>query len=185
MSPGQNQHQNRHALPREKGKSTYIRRAAGFVVLYVADIQCHKKGDMPAGIAIAYTDHTVDDIRGLARQCKDAGQVRRLQAIGLVMEGTLEQQTLYDWSTAARRKAWRGCRTVRAATARRSWMPGLLKATIARVFGGELSLETVRCLVRAPGLRKLSVRPCHPKANFRRDSAAVDRLAHGSGAAVA
>lgn len=42
---------------------------------------------MPVGIAITNTDHTVDDARGLARNCKDARQARCLRAIARVMEG--------------------------------------------------------------------------------------------------
>ena len=63
---------------------------------------------MPAGIAITNTDHTVDEIRRLARNCKDARHARRLRAIARVMEGDLDRgtiarlarvdrQTLCDW----------------------------------------------------------------------------------------
>ena len=64
---------------------------------------------MLAGIAITNTDHTVDDIRALARKCNDSRQSRRLRAIAHVMEGELDRgmialrarvdrQTLCDWA---------------------------------------------------------------------------------------
>ena len=63
---------------------------------------------MPAGIAITNTDHTIDEIKRLARNCKDARHARRLRAIALVIEGDLDRgsiarqarvdrQTLCDW----------------------------------------------------------------------------------------
>ena len=63
---------------------------------------------MPAGIAITNTAHTAEDIRAVARKCKDITQARRLRAIAQVMEGKRSRgeiaakagtgrQTLCDW----------------------------------------------------------------------------------------
>ena len=71
--------------------------------------KAHMEEDMPAGIAITNTDHTVDDIGALARKCNDSRQSRRLRAIAHLMEGELDRgmmalrarvdrQTLCDWS---------------------------------------------------------------------------------------
>ena len=64
--------------------------------------------DMPAGIAVTNTAHTTEDIRALARKCKNITQARRLRAVALVMEGTRSRgeiaakagtgrQTPVDW----------------------------------------------------------------------------------------
>ena len=42
---------------------------------------------MPAGIAVTNTSHTAEDIRHLARKCRDARQARRLRAVAQVMAG--------------------------------------------------------------------------------------------------
>ena len=63
---------------------------------------------MPAGIEITNTDHTADEIRALARKCKNRAEARRLRAIARVMEGRrsrgeiarqarVDRQTLCDW----------------------------------------------------------------------------------------
>ncbi len=54
-------------------------------------LKSHMEEDMPAGIAITNTDHTVDDIRALARKCNDSRQSRRLRAIAHLMEGELSR----------------------------------------------------------------------------------------------
>ena len=63
---------------------------------------------MPAGIEITNTDHTAEEIRELARKCKNRAEARRLRAIARVMEGEesragiarrakVDRQTLCDW----------------------------------------------------------------------------------------
>ena len=63
---------------------------------------------MPAGIEITNTDHTVAEIRALARKYKNRAEARRLEAIARVMEGVesraeiarwakVDRQTLCDW----------------------------------------------------------------------------------------
>ena len=63
---------------------------------------------MPAGIEITNTDHTADEIRALARKCKNRAEARRLRAVARVMEGAqsrgeiarrakVDRQTLCDW----------------------------------------------------------------------------------------
>ncbi len=48
------------------------------------------------------------------------------------------------------------------------WTLGLLKERIGTVFDTVMSLEAVRCMVRALGFRKMSARPLHPKADPHR-----------------
>ena len=82
-------------------------------------ITAHMEEDMPAGIAITNTDHTVDDIGVPARKCNDSRQARRLRAIAQLMEGELDRgtiahrarvgrQTLCDWPTDAMRRGRTG-----------------------------------------------------------------------------
>ena len=42
---------------------------------------------MPAGIEITNIDHTAEEIRELARKCKNRSEAPRLRAIARVMEG--------------------------------------------------------------------------------------------------
>ncbi len=162
-------------------------------------LKSHMEEDMPAGIAITNTDHTVDDIRALARKCNDSRQSRRLRAIAHLMEGELsrgmtalrarvDRQTLCDWSNRYNAEGPDGLKdrprsgrsskldASRKAEVRHwledgpgpgvpAWTLGLLKERIKVVFGAVMSLEAVRCLVRALGFRKVSPRPLHPKAD--------------------
>ena len=57
-------------------------------------------------VAVMRDSHTVQDLRRIASDLKDASQVRRVQAISLVMEGwsrakaafaCVDRQTLHDW----------------------------------------------------------------------------------------
>ena len=58
-------------------------------------------------IAITRLDHSAADLRALSPRCRDGGQVRRLLALALVLEGTsrteaaarhgMDRQTLRDW----------------------------------------------------------------------------------------
>ena len=63
---------------------------------------------MPAGIETSNTDHTAEEIRALARECKNRAEARRLRAFARVMEGVesragiarrakVDRQTLCDW----------------------------------------------------------------------------------------
>ena len=69
-----------------------------------------------------------------------------------------------------------------------AWTLGLLKARIVVVFDTVMSLESVRCMSRALGFRKMSARPLHPKADrqrqveFRREFSrlAADSLPDGA-----
>jgi len=58
-------------------------------------------------LAITGTEHTAEDLRAIASKSRDAGQVRRLLALALVLEGRsrteaadqagMDRQTLRDW----------------------------------------------------------------------------------------
>jgi transposase len=62
---------------------------------------------MGAALVITRTEHSADDLRGLAAKTADAAQARRLLAIALVLEGVsrgdsarqtgMDRQTLRDW----------------------------------------------------------------------------------------
>jgi transposase len=62
---------------------------------------------MSVAVKITRMDHSAADLRGLAAQSNDAGQVRRLLALALVLEGQsrheaaeragMDRQTLRDW----------------------------------------------------------------------------------------
>ena len=62
---------------------------------------------MGQAIAITRTDHTANELRGLAAKNKDGAQVRRLLALALILDGLsrteaaersgMERQTLRDW----------------------------------------------------------------------------------------
>ena len=62
---------------------------------------------MSAAVKISRTDHTAEALRGLAAKSNDGGQVRRLLALALILEGHsrevaaelagMERQTLPDW----------------------------------------------------------------------------------------
>ena len=56
----------------------------------------------------------------------------------------------------------------------------LLKAKMQTVFDVVMSREAVRSLIRAPGFRKLSPRPLHPKANQQRSGRFSRRFRYGS-----
>src|SRR5665811_667886 len=65
------------------------------------------EGLMSAAVKISRTDHTAEALRGLAAKSNDGGQVRRLLALTLILEGHsrevaaelagMERQTLPDW----------------------------------------------------------------------------------------
>src|ERR1035437_5449805 len=65
------------------------------------------EGLMSAAVKISRTDHTAEALRGLAAKSNDGGQVRRLLALALILEGHsrevaaelagMERQTLPDW----------------------------------------------------------------------------------------
>lgn len=62
---------------------------------------------MGAAVAVTRTDHSAAELRAIAGKCRDGAQVRRLLAIGMVLEGTrrteaarqngMDRQTLRDW----------------------------------------------------------------------------------------
>jgi putative transposase len=62
---------------------------------------------MGHAIKITRTDHSVSELRAMAAKCRDGGQVRRLLAIALILDGCsrteaaercgMERQTLRDW----------------------------------------------------------------------------------------
>ena len=62
---------------------------------------------MGVALTITRTDHTAAELRALAGKCRDGAQVRRMLALGLVMEGQsrgaaaeqsgMDRQTLRDW----------------------------------------------------------------------------------------
>lgn len=62
---------------------------------------------MSAAVKITRTEHTAEALRGLAAKSKDGGQVRRLLALALILEGHrrevaaelagMDRQTLPDW----------------------------------------------------------------------------------------
>src|ERR1700733_12380716 len=62
---------------------------------------------MSAAIPITRLDLTASELRGVASRCNDGAQVRRLLAIGLVLDGRsraeaaelngMDRQTLSDW----------------------------------------------------------------------------------------
>lgn len=62
---------------------------------------------MGAALTITRTDHTAAELRVLAGQCRDGAQVRRMLALGLVLDGRsrteaaeqngMDRQTLRDW----------------------------------------------------------------------------------------
>jgi transposase len=62
---------------------------------------------MGAAVKMTRLDRTAGELRGLAGQCQDAAQVRRLLALSLVLEGRprleaaelcgMDRQTLRDW----------------------------------------------------------------------------------------
>lgn len=62
---------------------------------------------MPAGLKVTRLDHTALELRSHAAKCRDAGQVRRLLALTMILEGVsrgsaaaqngMDRQTLRDW----------------------------------------------------------------------------------------
>jgi transposase len=62
---------------------------------------------MSAAVKITRTDHTAEELRGFAARSNDGGQVRRLLALALVLDGQsrevaaeqacMDRQTLRDW----------------------------------------------------------------------------------------
>lgn len=62
---------------------------------------------MGQAVAIARTEHTAAELRGMAAKCRDGAQVRRLLALAMVLEGCprteaaerngMNRQTLRDW----------------------------------------------------------------------------------------
>lgn len=62
---------------------------------------------MPAGLKVTRLDHTALELRSRAAKSHDAGQVRRLLALALILEGVsrgeaaaqngMDRQTLRDW----------------------------------------------------------------------------------------
>ena len=58
---------------------------------------------MAVGLAITRHDESADDLRRLARACRNVAQSRRLLAIALVMDGHsrteagMDRQSLRDW----------------------------------------------------------------------------------------
>ena len=62
---------------------------------------------MPAGLKVTRLDHTAFELRSRASKSHDAGQVRRLLALALILEGVsrgsaaaqngMDRQTLRDW----------------------------------------------------------------------------------------
>ncbi len=62
---------------------------------------------MGAALTITRTDHTATELRVLAGRCRDGAQVRRMLALGLILEGHsrteaaeqsgMDRQTLRDW----------------------------------------------------------------------------------------
>ena len=69
-------------------------------------IEDGNRGVMSRAIAVR-TDYTVNEVRQLAKQVKDASQARRLLAIAAVLDGAsrteadkisgMDRQTLRDW----------------------------------------------------------------------------------------
>ena len=62
---------------------------------------------MPAGLKVTRLDHTALELRSRAAKSRDAGQVRRLLALAMILEGVsrgsaaaqngMDRQTLRDW----------------------------------------------------------------------------------------
>ncbi len=74
---------------------------------------------MPAGIEITNTDHTADEIRALARKCKNRAEARRLRAIARAMEGARSRGEI------ARQAKWPGRRCATGSTGTMPWVwPG-------------------------------------------------------------
>jgi transposase len=70
-------------------------------------IDSHNGGQMGSALQITRTDHTSGALRAFAGKCRDGGQVRRLLALAMVLDGHqrsaaapsngMDRQTLRDW----------------------------------------------------------------------------------------
>jgi transposase len=70
-------------------------------------IDSHDEGQMGSALQITRTDHTSGGLRAFAGKCRDGGQVRRLLALAMVLDGDprseaassngMDRQTLRDW----------------------------------------------------------------------------------------
>ena len=79
---------------------------------------------MPSAVKITRMEHSASALRGLAAKSSDGGQVRRLLALALILEGHrreeaaslagMDRQTLRDWVHRYNAAGVPGLRTIRA-----------------------------------------------------------------------
>lgn len=79
---------------------------------------------MPSAVKITRMEHTASALRGVAAKSSDGGQVRRLLALALILEGHrreeaaslagMDRQTLRDWVHRYNADGVPGLRTIRA-----------------------------------------------------------------------
>jgi len=143
---------------------------------------------MGVPLEITRADHTSAELRALSGRCADSGQVRRMLALALVMDGYsraeaaalngMDRQTLSDWVHRYNELGVEGLRSGSSSGRPDPATHGVvrwrcvdLQAEVARRFSVEVHENTIGRWLHELGLTRLQPRPVHPQKDPEAEAA--------------